>query len=117
MRMLSRLLLVLCLGLIAACSPVSSVTDVEVHVDWVIDGDTIIVDGERVRLIDVDTPELGTERGKDAKWFMIELAYDEWVSMSCDGYDRYDRRLCLVYVDGVSVSDSLLDAGLATEWR
>lgn len=85
-------------------------------VEWVIDGDTIVVDSIHIRLIDIDTPELDTADGIDARSFMIALVYDQPVSLFCDGYDKYDRWLCIVHIDGISASSALLDAGLARMW-
>ena len=85
-------------------------------VDYIIDGDTIIVDSIHIRLLDIDTPELPTPEGVVARSFMIDLVYDSEVSLYCDGYDKYDRWLCIIELDGVNVSDTLLKADLARVW-
>jgi len=86
------------------------------EVEYVIDGDTIIVDALHIRLVDIDAPELGSPWGEDAKWFMIELLLGEEVELFCEGVDKYDRWLCDVRVDGVSVGNRMVVAGHATVW-
>ena len=96
--------------------PTSPTPDYVGVVEWVIDGDTIIVDGIHIRLLDIDTPELDTSEGVDALYFMIDLVYDKEVDLFCDGWDKYDRWLCIVRIDGVNMGDLLLDDGYARVW-
>ena len=103
------------LGLLIINSP-SPTPDYVGVVEWVIDGDTIVVDGITIRLLDIDTPELPTPAGVVAHSFMIDLVYDAEVFLFCDGWDKYDRWLCIVHVDGINVSDALLDTNLARVW-
>ncbi|WP_210505438.1 thermonuclease family protein [Naasia sp. SYSU D00057] len=96
-------------------------------VERVVDGDTVIVDldGERqrVRLLNIDTPEsvaedrpvecLGPEASELAADLLpagaeVTLVFDE------DRFDDYDRMLAAVYTeDGRNVSVELARAGLA----
>ncbi len=114
---MKRLAILLAISLtLGACS--SSVTpDYVGTVDWVIDGDTIIVNDVIVRLLGVDTPELGEPGGSQAHSFMIDLLYDEHVELFCDGLDKYDRLLCDVHLNGHDVGKTLLREGLAQVWR
>ena len=100
---------------LGACTP-SATPDYVGVVEWVIDGDTIIVNGVHVRLLGVDTPELGEPGGSQAKSFMIDLIYYQQVYLFCDGWDKYDRLLCDVSVNGVDVGDTLVREGLARVW-
>lgn len=84
----------------------------------VIDGDTILLsNGERVRYIGVDTPELrssdcfATEAFERNK----ELVEGKRVSLVKDvsETDRYDRLLRYVFVDGVMVNAALVEEGFA----
>lgn len=93
----------------------------------VIDGDTIEVqlsDGtkEVVRLLLIDTPETkhpqkGVEPcGPEATAFtkrMLPTGKNIVLEFDKDKRDKYDRLLAYVYVDGKSVNEALLAAGLA----
>ena len=102
-------------------------------VDYVVDGDTIAVtrDGhtepERVRLIGIDTPELGHSKGPDECW--AAEARDELkalvpqgteVALSADpsqpDVDKYGRLLRHVDADGVNVVRYQLQAGAGPEY-
>ncbi len=116
--MSSRLFGLLCfvfvlLGLGFVSSSVSSpLNDVSV-----VDGDSFYLGSVHVRLVSVDTPELPSSRGFEAKSFTESFLSSGLITRECDGFDRYGRLLCEVFVDGVSLSESLLESGHAREWR
>jgi micrococcal nuclease len=92
------------------------------HVERVIDGDTIVVDGHvRVRLIGVDTPEtLHPEKpveplGSEATAFTRSLVEDRNVELQFDRerLDRYGRVLAYVYVDGRLLNEEIIRAGFS----
>lgn len=102
-------------------------TDHPYTVSYIVDGDTLDVehrgDTIRVRLLNVDTPELArfgnpTEcMAEEATAFLeellpigteVELQYDE------ERTDRYDRTLGAVFKDDVFVNAEIAAAGLGT---
>ena len=92
------------------------------HVERVIDGDTIVVDGHvRVRLIGVDTPETQHPEkpveplGPEATAFTRSLVEDRNVELQFDRErrDRYGRVLAYVYVDGRLLNEEIIRAGFS----
>ena len=93
--------------------------------DRVVDGDTayLIIDGvsENTRFLLIDTPETKSPRscvqpyGKEASQRLEELLKSGEITIEYDGpkRDKYDRLLVHVFVDGVSVQETLLEEGLA----
>ena len=102
----------------------------------VVDGDTfdlriektdprIIYEIERVRLADVDAPEMSTPDGLPAKVYTTEtlLGKKIWLDIdnrSVDGRDPYDRLLAVVYLEDLNGTINatpfnrlLVDAGFA----
>lgn len=83
----------------------------------VIDGDTLVLDGdERVRVLYINTPEKKEEMGPEAGQFTRDLVLFKEVDLvySADSErDHYGRLLAEVYVDGVSLEESLLSEGMA----
>lgn len=90
------------------------------------DGDTIVIDcnGEEVtvRLIGVDTPESvhpdegqNTSEGEIAAEYTKNLLEGKSVTLKFDEdyYDRYDRVLAYVYLDGEMINALLLEQGYA----
>lgn len=95
-----------------------------VQLERVIDGDTVVlVGGERVRLIGIDTPELG-RRGqphefgaiaaRDALESLLAAAGEISARTGIEPRDHYDRQLAHLYADGRNVQAILLKDGLAT---
>ncbi len=95
------------------------------HVGKIIDGDTFVIDnGERVRLIGIDTPETADPR-VDVEWYGIEAAAaledliggkEVCLGRDPDGTidrDKYGRLLRYAWVDDVFVNRELLLRGYA----
>lgn len=113
-------------GLASTSDPVGETVDVVA----VVDGDTIDValdEGTtRVRLIGIDTPEIG--RGgevsecyaDEARTFLDELVYGHQVELVIDpaqaDVDKYGRLLRYVYVDGQSAAELAIAAGAGYEY-
>ncbi len=92
----------------------------------VIDGDTIRLAGERVRLEDIDAPETHNARcayeqqlGDRATRRLAELINAgpfELVSAGERDRDQYGRALRVVVRNGQSLGDTLVGEGLARTW-
>lgn len=69
----------------------------------VIDGDTFDLNsGERVRLADINTPEIGEPGYEEAKNFLTGRVQGKTVFLDIDDVsrtDEYDRLICVAYVD------------------
>jgi endonuclease YncB( thermonuclease family) len=93
-------------------------------VSYVVDGDTLALrDGARVRLVQIDTPEVGTgecysrRAARDLRKLVpagarIGLRSDPRL----DSVDRYGRQLRYVFHRGVNVNLRLVEQGDATVW-
>lgn len=105
-------------------STLADAESIEVKVIRVIDGDTLLIHGERrVRLLGVDTPETKHPRlpsqpfGLEATQFTTQLVEGKTVRLVFDKerYDDYRRILAFVYLeDGTFLNEELVLAGLAT---
>ncbi len=83
----------------------------------VVDGDTIKVDGQSVRLIGMDSPEAGQCGYDEATAAMAGLVAGRVVTLTAvagrDDVDRYGRLLRYVEVDGTDVGLREIELGLA----
>jgi endonuclease YncB( thermonuclease family) len=72
----------------------------------VVDGDTFnVTDFGRVRLADVDSPEMGTPEGEAAKLYTQLHLQGKTVRLDVDdsrGIDKYGRWICVVYLESPS---------------
>lgn len=105
-----------------SCAPVSAVSTT---IDHVIDGDTVVFEGgARVRLVGIDTPELGQDGRPDdpgaaaaRDWLALRLRTGTPVLAVADAEnrDRHGRLLRHLFLaDGTNLQAALLEAGLAT---
>lgn len=92
----------------------------------VIDGDTVELDGQSIRLVGFDTPKTW-EPECDYERVLDALATDRLVElvgsgMGVDvtmllGRDRYDRGLARMFIGNIDVSDILTAEGLARPYE
>lgn len=89
----------------------------------VVDGDTLWLGTEKVRLAGIDTPETDqakcpSERaaGERAKRRLHQLVNSGPLSITRTGKDRYGRTLATLYVNGVDVGSVMIAEGHAREY-
>lgn len=84
-------------------------------VERVIDGDTIIVDGENVRLLGINSPERGEDYYEEAKAFLEMVVLNKTVELRFgkDKTDKYRRKLAYVFLRGKNVNLEMVDEGYA----
>ena len=91
------------------------------YVKNVVDGDTVdvsfgITGIQRIRLVGVNTPEIGEKGYEEAKEFVNKTCLGEVVKLDVDDkeqYDPYYRILAVVYVNGTNLNEKLLREGYA----
>ena len=92
----------------------------------VVDGDTIHLNGEKIRFTGIDTPELKQicinqgiidPCGLTAKEILIDKISDNEVECIIKGKDQYKRTLAECFVDGESLSRYLVRSGYAFAYR
>lgn len=93
-------------------------------VTFVHDGDTIYLDDEKVRLIGIDTPEVGEHAecyGEEARELARDLLPEGatvWALADRDRFDRYGRELLYVFTaEGIFVNLELVELGSAEAIR
>ena len=87
------------------------------NVTHVVDGDTLDINGIRIRLSLVDTPERGQPGFKEAKEFVTSLCLGKNGELDVDDGqrrgDRYGREIGIVYCNGVNINEKLVNGRLA----
>jgi micrococcal nuclease len=91
------------------------------YVKNVVDGDTIdvhfnIYGIQRVRLVGINTPEIGEDGYEEAKAFLNETCMWEEVTLDVDDekqFDPYYRILAVVYVNETNLNEKLVKEGYA----
>jgi endonuclease YncB( thermonuclease family) len=90
------------------------------------DGDTIKINGEKIRFSGIDTPELkqsciknGVKNycGVTAKQILIKKIGDNKVECISEGKDRFKRTLAECFVNNESLSSYLVKSGYAFAYR
>ncbi|MEK7762930.1 MAG: thermonuclease family protein [Nitrospirota bacterium] len=78
-----------------------------------IDGDTLRMGSERIRLRGIDTPELTEPRGPEARQRLEQLLKEGPIRIVPHGQDVYGRTVADVFVDGRNVAEVLKQEGFA----
>ena len=95
-------------------------------IERVVDGDTIVVNNEKIRLLNVDTEESVHPNEEKNTWFGAmtsryvkkEISNKETI-LQCSGTDKYMRRLCFVFIEGENFNVELVRGGWSkyeTRW-
>ena len=110
-----RLLAAAAFPLVLAVFPAHA--DVLARVVSVHDGDTLTVLIERkqvkVRLTDIDAPELGQPFGRNSKQSLSDLCFGKLATLDVRGQDRYKRALAQVTCDGRDANAEQVRRGYA----
>ena len=103
-----------------------TINDIKSQELKVVDGDTIYLNGEKIRFTGIDTPELKQtclkEGIKDlcgimAKQILIDKIGNNSVECISEGKDQYKRILAECFVNDASLSSYLVKSGYAFAYR
>ncbi|MBP5398857.1 MAG: thermonuclease family protein [Alphaproteobacteria bacterium] len=94
---------------------------------YVVDGDSLEVDGKRIRLVGIDSPEYKQfcynkkhqkyDCGIKAKEYMEELVFSHSVDCKEESVDMYGRSLSVCFADGKNLNEEMIKAGWALAYR
>jgi len=92
----------------------------------IVDGDTIVLNGEKIRFTGIDTPELrqtciqGNQEvacGMTAKMLLVKKIGKNTPECISEGKDVYKRTLAECFINGESLSSFLVRSGYAFAYR
>lgn len=94
----------------------------------IIDGDTLEISGETIRIENLDAPEMPGRAKCKSEGDLALRARDQLAAIVREGtitlrrnaerpVDRYGRTLAVVLVDGQDVAPQMILAGVARPWR
>ena len=90
-------------------------TSEQVHVDRIIDGDTIESNKTSIRLLGINSPERGELYYEEAKEFLEQEILNKTVNLKYgkERYDKYQRVLAYVFLDHQNINLRLVENGYA----
>ena len=92
----------------------------------IVDGDTIVLNGEKIRFSGIDTPELKqtcmqddqeVDCGMSAKMLLVKKIGNNIPECISEGKDVYKRTLAECFINGESLSSFLVRSGYAFAYR
>jgi micrococcal nuclease len=87
------------------------------NVTYIVDGDTLDINGIRIRLSLVDTPERGQPGFREAKDYVSSLCLGKKGELDVDDGqrrgDRYGREIGIVYCNGININEKLMNGQFA----
>ena len=113
--MLRILLLSLCLATPAAALPICGSG---YRVNCVVDGDTVWINREKIRLSDIDAPELHARCHSELVGALkaqkrLAVLLTGKITIKRHGVGYYGRTLATLYAHGINVNDEMTREGLA----
>lgn len=84
---------------------------------WIIDGDTIIIDKQRIRLAGIDAPELDNSWGQRSKRALVQMCKGQTITAQILPELSCDRLVAVCYLpDGSDLAAEPVRCGLALDW-
>ncbi|MCI5077836.1 thermonuclease family protein [Oricola sp.] len=89
----------------------------------IVDGDTLWLDGEKIRIVNIDAPEVKArcpaekQRASAATRELARLVHGQPIRLRRSGEDRYGRTLAAVSTPEGDVGAALVAKHLAVRWR
>ena len=87
------------------------------RVERVIDGDTIVVGTNIVRLAEIDAPEMKTPQGPASKVALSHMILHKQVTVTWSRRGRYRRIIGQTYLDGEWINLWLVEQGWARQFK
>lgn len=91
--------------------------------DCIVDGDTFWLEGQKIRIADIDAPEVDgncpyeRDLALKSRNRLLDLLNAGDFAVQPEGKDRYGRVLAVVTRAGLSIGKQLIDEGLARSWK
>ncbi|MDH3889446.1 MAG: thermonuclease family protein [candidate division Zixibacteria bacterium] len=120
-RTLIRVSLVILITAVIVCYRLAEDIGVDLKPDdrWiivtVIDGDTVeLAGGDKLRLANIDTPEIDEPFFEEAKQFLTDIALHQSARVEYirERRDKYGRLLGCLFIDSVFAGEAILERGL-----
>ncbi|MCX7890016.1 MAG: thermonuclease family protein [Rhodobacteraceae bacterium] len=84
---------------------------------WVMDGDTIVIGGQNIRIAGIDAPELDHPYGYVARSALIRLCRGHEVTATVTGGLSYGRLVAVCHLpDGRDIAAEMVRMGMALDW-
>jgi len=84
---------------------------------YVVDGDSIVIQKNQIRLFGVDAPEINHPFGQKAKWALVSLCKGQRIRAEAIEQDDHGRIVARCYLeDGRDLSAEMVKLGLAIDW-
>lgn len=91
--------------------------NVRLQFERVVDGDTFVASGRKIRVWGIDTPERNEIGYQVAGWFLESLIKDRQLSCKLIAKDKYQRDVMQCYCDGVDIGSEMVRFGLARDYK
>jgi endonuclease YncB( thermonuclease family) len=115
------------MALLLATMPIPAAAETLVGQASVIDGDTLEIHGERIRMLGIDAPEsrqvcinadgVKYRCGKDAAFALSDRIGHATVECRGDERDRYKRLIAICSVGNIDLSAWMVEEGYAVAYR
>ncbi|MFW2542623.1 thermonuclease family protein [Primorskyibacter sp. 2E107] len=84
---------------------------------YIVDGDTLVIRKNQIRLFGVDAPEMNHPYGKTSKWALVKLCKGQTIEAEVTDQDTHGRVVAKCRLpDGRDLSAEMVKLGLAIDW-
>lgn len=88
----------------------------KLSLERVIDGDTILADGRKIRIWGIDAPEKDEPGYLAASWLLDGILKDGDLTCKLIDLDKYRREVMHCLIDGLDIAGMMVKAGMAKDF-
>ena len=103
--------------LLHACDQTKDIDTNTFAIERIIDGDTFVADGIKIRLWGIDAPEKNEELVFASTMYLETLLSQGKVDCKFQHQDRYKRDVMQCFVDGNDIASDMVKFGLAEDYE
>lgn len=109
-------------SILAMASVAANAEAIQGSIVEVSDGDTVTLltaqkQQVKIRVQGIDAPERSQAFGNVARQAMAKAVFQKDVEAQCSSTDRYGRKICVIYVNGMDAGLHLVSQGLAWHYK
>lgn len=100
-----------------ATSPKAQTSSEKLNFERVIDGDTLVASGRKIRIWGIDAPEKNTPAYMASSWLLQSLVSGGDLTCKFIDLDKYKREVMHCLIDGLDIGAMMVKVGMAKDYK
>lgn len=99
-----------------ATSPKAQTSSEKLNFERVVDGDTLVASGRKIRIWGIDAPEKNTPAYMASSWLLQSFVSEGKLTCKFIDLDKYKRHVMHCLIDGLDIGAMMVKMGMAKDY-